>query len=121
VAESDVLSAADLQKTSPAEQTEQGIPGLSWRQVVQELLPTIDTEQEFIDVALGVEVHALHTEPAGYRSRFVWREATAADLEQHSDLAVRLRLLRVGARGGWIKGNMNCTMFDLPFQQAALG
>ena len=121
VAESDVLSAADLQKTSPAEQTEQGIPGLSWRQVVQELLPTIDTEQEFIDVALGVEVHALHTEPAGYRSRFVWREATAADLEQHTELTVRLRPLRVGARGGWIKGNMNWTMFDLPFQQSALG
>src|SRR5699024_6861154 len=49
------------------------------------------------------------------------REATIADLEQHTELTVRLRPLRVGARGGWIKGNMNWTMFDLPFQQSALG
>src|SRR5699024_3827360 len=45
VAESDVLSAADLQQTSHPEQAEQGNPGLSWRQVVQELLPTIDSDQ----------------------------------------------------------------------------
>src|SRR5699024_7394443 len=121
VAESDGLSAEDLQKTSPAEQTEQGIPRLSWRQVDQGLLPTIDAEQEVVDVALGVEVHALHTAAAGYRCRIAWRAATAADLEQHTELTVRLRPLRVGARGGWIKGNMNWTMFDLPFQQSALG
>src|SRR5699024_11543863 len=64
VAESDVLSAADLQKTSPAEQTEQGIPGLSWRQGVQELLPTIDTEPALLDVAIGIEGPALHNEPS---------------------------------------------------------
>lgn len=119
VATSDVLTAADLETSPETETATNGIPGLPWRQVVNELLPTIDSDQEFTDVALGVEIDALHTEPAGYRTRFTWREATATDLENHNDLTVRLRPLRVGARGGWIKGNMNWTLFDLPFHQSA--
>ena len=119
VASSDVLTAADLEAPDTDDETADGIGGLSWRQVVQELLPSIDSNQEFTDVALGVEIDALHSEPAGYRTRFVWREATAADLEAHNDLTVRLRPLRVGARGGWIKGNMNWTLFDLPSHQSS--
>lgn len=119
VADSDVLTAADLDSPEIDEEPEDGIPGLPWRQVVQELLPTIDSDQEYTDVALGVEIDALHSEPAGYRTRFVWREATAEDLENHNDLTVRLRPLRIGARGGWIKGNMNWTLFDLPFHQSS--
>lgn len=121
VATSDVLTAADLEQSHEPQDSEAGIPGLSWRQVVNELLPVIDSDQEFTDVALGVEIDALHTEPSGYRTRFVWREATASDLENQTDLTVRLRPLRVGARGRWIKGNMNWTMFDLPFHQSAHG
>ena len=121
VASSDVLTAADLETSPQPEESGNGIPGLPWRQVVTELLPTIDSDQEFTDVALGVEIDALHTEPSGYRTRFIWREASGADLEHQNDLTVRLRPLRVGARGGWIKGNMNWTMFDLPFHQSAHG
>src|SRR5699024_9455803 len=116
-----VLSAADLEPSAEPEGPETGIPGLSWRQVVNELLPVMDSDQEFTDVALGVEIDALHMEPSGYRTRFVWREASANDLEEHTDLTVRLRPLQLGARGRWIKGNMNWTMFDLPFHQSAHG
>ena len=119
VAASDVLTAAELEAPEPDDEPADGIGGLSWRQVVQELLPSIDSNQEFTDVALGVEIDALHSEPAGYRTRYVWREATAHDLEEHNDLTVRLRPLRVGARGGWIKGNMNWTLFDLPSHQSS--
>lgn len=119
IASSDVLTAADLEAPASTDDADHGIPGLSWRQVVQELLPTIDSTQDFTDVALGVEIDALHSEPAGYRTRFAWREATSEDLEHHNDLTVRLRPLRIGARGGWIKGNMNWTLFDLPFHQSS--
>lgn len=121
VADSAVLTAADLEGSREPEAPEHGVPGLPWRQVVNELLPTIDSNQEFTDVALGVEIDALHTEPSGYRTRFTWREATPDDLEHQNDLTVRLRPLRIGARGGWIKGNMNWTLFDLPFHQSAHG
>lgn len=121
VASSDVLTAADLEQSQEPEEPENGIPGLPWRQVVNELLPVMDSDQEFTDVALGVEIDALHTEPAGYRTRFTWREATAEDLQNQTDLTIRLRPLRVGARGRWIKGNMNWTLFDLPFHQSAHG
>lgn len=121
VASSDVLTAADLEPSQEPEEPENGIPGLPWRQVVNELLPVMDSDQEFTDVALGVEIDALHTEPAGYRTRFAWREATAEDLQNQTDLTIRLRPLRVGARGRWIKGNMNWTLFDLPFHQSAHG
>src|SRR5699024_7385533 len=121
VATSDVLTAADLEQSHEPQDSESVILGLSWRQVVNELLPMSDSDQAFTDVALGVEIDALHTEPSGYRTRFVWREATASDLENQTDLTVRRRPLRVGARGRWIKGNMNWTMFDLPFHQSAHG
>lgn len=119
VAESDVLTAADLETPDTDDDHDDGIGGMPWREVVKELLPTIDSKQEFTDVALGVEIDALHSEPAGYRTRFAWREATAADLKEHNDLTVRLRPMRIGARGGWIKGNMNWTLFDLPFHQSS--
>src|SRR5690606_31269248 len=119
VADSAVLTAADLEGQRESETPKHAIPGLPWRQVVTELLPTIDSNQEFTDVALGVEIDALHTEPSGYRTRFTWREATATDLEHQNDLTVRLRPLRIGARGGWIKGNMNWPLFDLPFHQSS--
>lgn len=119
VATSDVLTAAHLESPQEAAGSDNGIPGLPWRQVINELLPTIDSNQGFTDVGLGVEIDALHSEPAGYRTRFTWREATPADLENHNDLTIRLRPLRIGARGGWIKGNMNWTLFDLPFHQSS--
>src|SRR5699024_11676134 len=96
VASSDVLTAADLEAPDTDDETAGGIGGLSWRQVGQELLPSIDSNQEFTDVALGVEIDALHSEPAAYRTRVVWREATAAGLEAHNHRTARLRPLRIG-------------------------
>src|SRR5690625_5982967 len=66
VATSDVLTAADLETSPETETATNGIPGLPWRQVVNELLPTIDSDLEFNDVALGEQINTMHTDPAIY-------------------------------------------------------
>lgn len=106
--------ASDL----PTSEPDPSALGPSWRSVLGEMLPENFGATNYSDVALGVELFAeMRTTRHSWAARYTstWAEATYQDLvDDHAALSVRLRPMRRGKRGNWIKGGINWPNFDHP-------
>ncbi|WGH90503.1 DEAD/DEAH box helicase [Auritidibacter ignavus] len=109
--ESDLFQDADAD-----EQTETTVhSGPDWRHALGALLPREQPEEDYTEVGLGVELFAAHTGGAGsWARRYMvrWETARPQDVTAGRALSIRLRPLRKGTRGRWIKGGLNWTTFE---------